>query len=1290
MGNNFEMNEEKTNDSIAIIGIAGRFPGAESTEALWDVLREGRETISHFSKEKLAAHEHDLSVLDLDNYVGARGTLSNVDMFDAAFFGYTPKEAMLTDPQQRIWLETAWQALEQAGYTRPGYDGVIGVFTGTNNSSYLLYNLLRTRTDIESFVRSRTSDDFATMLSNGNAYLATRTAYKLNLKGPAINVQTACSTSLVAIVMAVQSLLQFETDVCIAGGVTVAVPQTTGYLYQEGAIQSRDGHCRPFDINSCGTVFSSGVGAVVLKRLDEAIAHRDPILAVIRGAAMNNDGTNKVGFTAPSVEGQAEAITLAHCLADVDPQTITFIEAHGTATPLGDPIEIAGLNKAFGACDGQRQFCGIGSVKSNIGHADSAAGVASLIKTVLALEHRQIPATIHFEKPNPNLNLADSPFYVVDKLTEWRSEYPLRAGVSSFGVGGTNAHVVVEEAPARPASGPSRDHQLLLLSAKSDNALSQMASNLSEAFSGDPDVNVADAAWTLHRTRRSFSKRLFAVCDNRAESAATALQQQPPHLFGRGEAVNPTPPVVFAFPGQGSHYHGMGASLARSEPVFREALDACCRIANRHIETDLSALFTTEISPEAYAEQMGHNGIAQLAIFSIDYSLAKLWLSLGIEPGALLGHSLGEWPAACLAGLLSLEHAIEAVWHRGRLMQQVAGNGAALTVFAGIETIAPHLNDEVHIAAENAPSLSLLSGPKSAIDQCRQELEASNINCRLLDIEVAVHSPALDEVIGPFEDILRGLDFSQPTIPILSTATGAWLTNEQATDPSFWARQMRTPVKFTAVMEALWQSKDYLVLEVGPGVALTALSKQNTSKRPRPIVNSLGKDATTDEHTQLLRAVGSLWTHGVEIDGDAYWREEERCTVRLPAYAFDRQSYWVDALRSGTASSSTSSLQSVKPKVSSMGNDLESASNRPSLSTPFVSPRSPEERLLSIIWSDALGILPVGVLDEFRDLGGDSLGAVSIMEKIHKETGKSLALRTLTTASNIEELAKLISLPEQTRRSFKCLVPIIEEGTLPPVYWLPGGGGLSVMSFQMISEKLGPNQPVYGLEADTNTDSAPTTVPDIVRAYREEIQQHQPHGPYYLLGFSLGAYFAYELAVQLRQVGEEVGILVVFDADVPITVRNRDRYKIFAQRAKYRINEMITKRDPQTQTLKRCYRMGVRKIPIVGERIREREAREEKPSIYKAIIDRNVAAIDDYAGRPLPIFDGKVTCILARNTSLHGVDDDIDPRQGWRHFATQGIEVHRTDGNHLSMLVEPDVDELASVVRSCLRGAYND
>ena len=747
---------ETNQDGVAIIGLTGRFPGANNVDEFWRNLVAGVESISKFSPEEMAAAGLDVEAIrrDLD-YVPARGILKDPEWFDAAFFGIPPTEAGVMDPQHRLFLEAAWEALENAGYASEIQGRSIGVYAGmSNNPAFMLG--LRTQPQVMRLV----GDDLVSLGSDKD-YLATRVAYKLDLRGPAVNVSTACSTSLVTVCLACQGLLNYQCDMALAGGVSIVFPQQRGYRYEEGSIGSPDGHCRAFDAKAQGTVFSNGLAIVVLKRLADALADGDQIYAVIKGFALNNDGSNKVSFSAPSVEAQAEAIAMAQALAGFDPRTITYVEAHGTATPLGDPIEIAALTQAFRARTAGKHFCAIGSVKTNIGHLDTAAGAAGLIKTALALKHKIIPPSLHYREPNPKIDFAASPFHVVNQLTEWKSgETPRRAGVSSFGTGGTNAHVVLEESPALEPSGPSRPAQLLLLSAKTASALDAAAANLAACLKAKPELNLADAAFTLQTGRAAFNHRRMLVCRGLSDAVAALESRDAKRVFTQQQHLK-NPPVVFMFPGQGAQYVNMGAELYQTEPLFREEIDRCAGLLQPHLGLDLrEVLYPAADKIKAAEEQLVQTRMTQPALFVIEYALAKLWMFWGIKPAAMIGHSVGEYVAGCLAGVFTLEEGLELVANRARLVQ-AQPPGSMLAVRLPEPDVLPLLDELLSIAAINSPNLCVVSGPHDAVAKLEKTLEAKGIAARHLSTSHAFHS-AID---GPgHRAVHRAAEKSPPSV----------------------------------------------------------------------------------------------------------------------------------------------------------------------------------------------------------------------------------------------------------------------------------------------------------------------------------------------------------------------------------------------------------------------------------------------------------------------------------------------------------------------------------------------
>jgi acyl transferase domain-containing protein len=870
---------------IAVIGMSGRFPGAKDIEQFWQNLCDGVESIKFFTDEELLAKGVDAGILDDPNYVKAEAVLDDIEMFDASFFGFTPREASLIDPQHRLFLEHAWEALENAGYAVGARNFRTGVYAGESINSYLLSNLLPNRELINS------AGGFQVVITNDRDYLATHIAYKLNLTGPALSVQTACSTSLVAVHLACQGLLNRECDMALAGGVSVGVPHGHGALHQEGGIISPDGHCRAFDAHAQGTVKGNGVGVVVLKRLADALRDGDTLHAIIKGTAINNDGSLKVGFTAPSVEGQASVIEEALALADVGPETITYVETHGTGTSLGDPIEVAALTQAFRTQTSAKNYCAIGSVKTNIGHTDAAAGVAGLIKAVLALEHKQLPSSLNFVQPNPNIDFAGSPFFVNTKLTEWQTNgTPRRAGVSSFGIGGTNAHVLLEEAFAvETRSGSSRQFQLLVLSTKTATALEAARMNLAAHLKRHAGINLADVAFTLQTGRTNFAHRLALVCRDADEAVAALDARQ----IDVGESSQ-NRPVVFMFTGQGAQYVQMARGLYETEASFREDLDHCCEILQPHLQLDLRAVLypTAERADEA-SQQLKQTQLTQPALFVIEYALAQLWMRWGVRPAALIGHSIGEYVAACIAGVFTLEDALKVVVERGRLMQQ-APHGAMLAVPLSEKEIAPLLNGELSLAAVNAPSLCVVSGTVEAVESLDQRLTATGLICRRLHTSHALHSAMMEPLLETFAAKLKTVKTRPPQIPTVSTSTGTWMTAAEARDASYWARQLRHTVRFADGLTEILKEPETVLLEIGPGQTLCALAKQQAETRV--VLSSLRHphDSQSDV-AYMLRTLGHLWTAGVEIDWAAFHEHElDHRRIPLPTYPFERRRYWID------------------------------------------------------------------------------------------------------------------------------------------------------------------------------------------------------------------------------------------------------------------------------------------------------------------------------------------------------------------------------------------------------------
>ncbi|HEX8353071.1 MAG TPA: type I polyketide synthase, partial [Pyrinomonadaceae bacterium] len=867
---------------IAVVGMALRFPGARDHAEFWRNLRGGVESVAFFSDEELAAEGVPAELLRNPKYVKANGLLPDVDMFDAAFFGVNPKEARLTDPQHRLLLECAWAALEDAGYDSERYEGRAGVYVSESFNTYFLFNLLPNRELLQSVGMVQTA------LGNDRDFLATRLSFNLNLRGPSVVVQSACSSSLVAIHLASQSLVYGECDMAVAGGVSVSLPQRSGYFYQEGGINSPDGHCRPFDARAQGTVGGNGVGLVVLKRLDDALAAGDHVYAVIKGSAVNNDGAVKIGYTAPSIEGQARVIAEALGVARVDPSTVTYVEAHGTATPLGDPIELAALTQAFRDSTDEKGFCAVGSVKSNFGHLDAAAGVAGLIKTVLALRNKELPPSLHFERPNPQIDFENSPFYVNAELKPWetRGGAPRRAGVSSFGIGGTNAHVVLEEAPARTSGTTARPWQLLVLSAQTRTALERATDNLVAALRENADVNLADVAYTLQTGRRGFAHRRMLVCRDVGDAVAALAARDPQRVFdGHAEGARG---VAFMFPGQGAQYVNMGRELYNVEPEFRAALDKCAELLRPHLGLDVrEVLFADGGRVEEAARQLHETRLTQPALFAVEYALTRMWLSWGVEPEALVGHSLGEYVAACVSGVLTLEDALRLVAARGRLMQE-APAGAMLSVALGEAEVAPLLGDSLSLAAVNSARQCVVAGDGARVEVLRRELSERGVACRVLQTRHAFHSELMDGMLAEFRDAVVGASFGEPQIPYVSNVTGQWASAAEVQEADYWVRQLRGTVRFDAGLRTLTAGDERVLLEVGPGQTLSNLARRlGPGAHAHTALPTLKteRDSAGDADF-LLTTAGRLWLAGVKLDWQRFHEGERRLRLPLPAYPF--------------------------------------------------------------------------------------------------------------------------------------------------------------------------------------------------------------------------------------------------------------------------------------------------------------------------------------------------------------------------------------------------------------------
>ncbi|RAJ22863.1 polyketide synthase [Pedobacter cryoconitis] len=979
---------------VAIIGMAGKFPGADTIEELWEVLRNGKETITFF-KELDSSIPDD--VKNDPQYVKARGILNGADLFDPAFFGINPKLAELMDPQQRVFLEISRDVLEKSGHLPAVYDGLIGVFAGSGNNSYFPHNVAG-NTDLINQVGS-----FQVMTVNEKDYISSRTAYELDLKGPAVSIFSACSTSLLAVTQAVESLRKNQCDVAIAGGASITSPIHSGHIYQEGAMLSQDGHCRSFDANATGTVFSDGAGVVLLKTLTAALQDGDTIYGLIKGVGVNNDGGAKGSFTAPSTDGQAAAIAMAIEDARIDPASISYIETHGTATPLGDPIEFEGLKQAFGE-QATPQFCAIGSIKSNMGHMTAAAGVAGLIKTTLALYYKEIPPSINFEKPNPNIVFAGSPFYVNDHLKPWDTDKIRRAGVSSFGVGGTNVHVIVEEHDHEKE--PNEDHgrlkNLFTWSAKSADSLQAYESVLKTYLDTKPELNHADVAYTLQTTRADFLQRSFLIARTGAHlteenKVSTAIVKTLP-----GE-------TVFLFPGQGAQYVGMGAELYENEPVYKAAIDDCAAILTEYLDRDIRSLIYAAADDLQAVSLLNNTKYTQPALFITSYALARLWMSWGIQPTILCGHSIGEYVAAHLAGVFSLEDGLKLIATRGTMVSGLP-QGSMLSVRAAALEIEKFLPETLAIAAINSPKLCVIAGKDEDIDAFQLLLDERLILHKRLLTSHAFHSAMMDPILKDFSEIVSQVQLNRPQKPVVSTVTGDFLADAQAQNPAYWTEHLRNTVRFSPALDTILALDHPVLIEAGPGNTCTTLAWQHEAKTTFTAIASLDKKEVTGSYDAILTALGKTWLAGLTPDWKAFYNNQRRRRVELPAYSYHKKRYWAEPKNIAKQNLLTNTHQNNTP-LTAMRKDILI------------------EKIKHLL-ENASGIEMDGVTPDtsFIEIGLDSLLLTQVAITFKKEFSLPVSFRQLNEEySTIAALAAYIdqNMPQEP-------APVVTSGS--PVY----------------------------------------------------------------------------------------------------------------------------------------------------------------------------------------------------------------------------------------------------------------
>jgi acyl transferase domain-containing protein/thioesterase domain-containing protein len=1209
---------------VAIIGMAGRFPGAEGIEALWRNICRGVDSVAEIPSEALLQAGVDPALVEDPAYVRAGGLLEGIDLFDAEFFGYSPREAAIIDPQQRLLLQCAHEALEQSGHDPRAYRGRIGVFAGVSFSEYLA-------TLLPQLGALRGLDEYALMLGNDKDFAATRIAYKLDLTGPAISVQTACSTSLVAVCQGIESLLGYQSDMVLAGGCSVRVPQLRGYLYQEGGILARDGRCRAFDAEASGTSVGSGVALVVLKRLEDALTDGDHVHAVISGYGLNNDGARKAGFAAPSPDGQAAAITQALAMADADAGSIGLIETHGTGTALGDSIELSALTAVFGRERREPRY--LGALKTNLGHLDVAAGVAGLIKAALAVEHGIIPPTLHFRTPNPLADVDRSPFTINVVPVAWSGLR--RAGVSAFGIGGTNAHVVVEQAPTPKVRCSNEAWQVLPVSARSAAAADRAVTRLADHLAATPYAALDDVAFTLQVGRQSFAHRRAVVARNAAEAAERLAGP----VFLLGDTVDRRREVAFMFPGFGGDIRRATLELMR-EPVFREAFEACA-----------------ECAPDPLGPGAG-GSIARdmVALFSFEYALARTVMAAGVKPVAMVGHSLGQYVAACLADVFSLADAQRLVFERGRLMASLPA-GAMLGVAMGEHALRETLTSfadgaKLSVAAVNAPLSCVLSGPAAAIERAVAEFQVRGVQTRHVPTGVPAHSAMLDPILPAFREIVAGLGPRTPVLPILSATTGAWLGAEAA-DPDYWVRHLRDTVRFCDAAATLLARGDTVLLELGPGQTLSTLARQSAAfGRSSRVVSCRPDPDGMDASQGVAAALAQLWLAGAEINWPARHREARR--VRLPSYPFEAKRHWIEP--------------TIAPRRAEPPPAVDASAGAADGLTAT-------EQRVQAVWRELMGHDWIRPDDGFFDIGGDSLLALRVSSQIGRLIGRFVPPTAILRHPTIRRLAA--HLDQGTARPATASLVPLRDGRGAPLFCIHPAGG-NVLCYHHLAQLIALPGSIWGLKAhglEAGEDPA-AEVGELAERYLAAVADLQPDGAVHLLGHSFGGTIAFEMARQLRASGRSVGFLGLLDTPGPNQMPERleDDAAILA----YLAGEECGLAAEDLRGLDSARQLDV---ALGHGRLRELfppDVDRDVSRRYVAVFKENVRAMQDYVPGP---YDGPVHFYRA---AVRTPPNPPCPELAWPPFV-RDLEVSVVPGDHRNMVERPHVERLADVLTRHLR-----
>ncbi len=1245
--------DDTRNQDIAVIGMACRFPGARDIDQFWENLKQGKESISFFSDEELTELGIDEQHLRHPNYVKAAAIVEDKDYFDPFFFGYTPREAQLLDPQVRVFHECCWQGLEHAGINPVTHSGPIGVYAGaSHNREWEVLQFLSGRNPAFS--------DFAASKLMGVRFLCTRVSYQLDLSGPSVSLQTACSTSMAAIHTAARALLDGQCGTALAGGVTLSPMPKWGYFYQEQMIFSPDGHCRAFDADAGGTVFGEGAGVVVLTTLDRAIRDKHTIYAVIKGSAMNNDGRRKVGFTAPGIEGQAGVIRAALQTARVHPETVSYVETHGTGTRLGDVVEIDALKQSFGPLP--KNSCALGSVKTNLGHLDAAAGVAGFIKTVLSLAHRAIPPSLHFNQPNPACDFPNSPFYVNTRLEEWKREEPLRAGISSFGIGGTNIHAVLEEPPADALSpgevpgGEEQPHHLLLLSARTPAALDRMTRNLADHLERRPHTRLPDAAYTLQLGRKHFPHRRTLVCSNVSETLETLSSLNPRRVTTHHLEEQTPPPVVFMFPGQGTHYIDMGRDLYLGDPLFRAHMDHGFQAYREITGQDLKAMvYPASASGEAPA--LTRQEVIQPLLFIFQHALARVFMQRGIRPHAFTGYSFGEFTAAALAGVFHFPDALRFLVLRGQLMRELPP-GLMLSVPLPEEQVKPLLAPypRVSLAVVNGPSC-IVSGAAEEVEQLERELKSKKYLCMRLNVAFAGHSSNMEPMVCRLEQEMATVTLNPPNIPIISSITGRELTQSEARDPLYWARHITGTVRFMQGMEELVKIPHALFLETGPGRTLQTMVKRllhpETGQKVLDLVPGQGRGISSAFY--FLQRTGQCWLYGLPIRFETLHNKElSPLRIPLPSYPFERQYFGFspEVYRAAANFALGDNLRPVEedpvapnetqqqPAVPGV-DGAPAETGRAGLSSEYVAPVTAEQQELVRIWRDFSGLALVGIEDDFFELGGDSLKAILVINSIRQAFGTELSMNDLFANPTIRRLAPLLAAPASVPHPGAADLESVEQYiTRPMITFNPAKAGRNIFCFPpgfaygFAYRELAKVLPDYCFHAFNFNDPV-----EPVERFTRLVLETQAQGPYILLGYSAAGKLTFEVAEALEQRGLTVSHIILADAFWP--------------------DDHISNEVPQSV------------IDGMTDYLEELNLSQFKDQVLSGVIHYRKYMKEDLLVKDIR---AQVHLLAARERWGSPVC------RCWDAYTAQKTKIYQAAGNHSDMLSPPAVQENAQVI----------